>query len=206
MNLINHHGTALRISQWAKKMGLSYRTVWRMVRERKLPPPYQAIQFKTGTIRIFDVRTPKTSKGAKVVIYARINSLSEASDLEEQVAKCRRFCNACGWQIVKIVREHAPGFGERKKFQALLSSPPGRLVVAHPSVLSRFDSTITEILLRHLGCELVMVDRTKQREGDGGMLEDLTRAISSACNLHYGPKRGRLLVEDLSKLVKIRRE
>jgi len=205
MNLINHHGSALRISQWAKKMGLSYRTVWRMVRERKLPPPYQAIQFKTGTIRIFDTRS-RNSKGAKAVVYARINSLSEGADLEEQIAKCRLFCNGCGWQVVKVVREHAPGFGERKKFQALLQDPPERLVVSHPSVLSRFDSTVTEILLRNLGCELVMVDRTKQREGDGGMLEDLTGAISSACNLHYGPKRGRLLVEDLSKLVKSRRQ
>jgi len=205
MDLKKQHGSALGISQWAKKMGLSYRTVWRMVRERKLPPPYQAIQFKTGTIRIFDAKSPNSSREAKAVVYARINSLSEAADLEEQVVKCRRFCNARGWQVVKIVREHAPGFGERKKFQALLSDPPGRLVVYHPSVLSRFDSTVTEILLRNLGCELVMVDRTKQREGDGGMLEDLTGAISSACNLHYGPKRGRLLVEDLSKLVKARR-
>jgi predicted site-specific integrase-resolvase len=75
------------------------------------------------------------------------------------------------------------------------------LVVARASVLSRFDLTVTELLLRNLGCELTVVNQEMEREGKGGALEDLTDAISSTCNLHYGPKRGRALVDDLNRLV-----
>jgi hypothetical protein len=35
-----------------------------------------------------------------------------------------------------------------------------------------------------------------------GALEDLTDAINIACHRHYGPKRGTVLVEILSRVIK----
>jgi putative resolvase len=198
---------AITLSQWANRMGLSYRTAWRMVREGKLPSSYQSMQFKTGTIRILEKEKEREldSKAVRLigaVIYARINSRTEIADLDEQVRLCRLFCHSRGWEVERVVRERAPGFGpKRKKLHSLLVAPPRRLVVARPSVLSRFDIVMTEILLRNLGCELVVVDRDREHNGQGGALEDLTDAISATCNLHYGLKRGRLLVKDLNRLV-----
>jgi putative resolvase len=184
-------------------MGISYRTAWRMVRDGKLPPPCRAVQFKTGTIRIFEEKADKNPpKSSRAVIYARINTRTAIEDLDEQVRNCRFFCHARGWEVERVVREQAPGFGpKRRKLHSLLVAPPPRLVVSRPSVLSRFDIAVTEILLRNLGCELTVVDRDREQLGQGGALEDLTDAISSTCNLHYGLKRGRALVEDLNRLV-----
>lgn len=138
----------------------------------------------------------------QAVIYARINSRTATEDLDAQIKECRLFCLARGWEVEKIIRERAPGFGpKRRKLHTLFVAPPRRLVVARPSVLSRFDITVTEILLRNLGCELSVVDRDREHNGQGGALEDLTDAISATCNLHYGLKRGRALVEDLNRLV-----
>ncbi len=101
-----------------------------------------------------------------------------------------------------MVSERAPGFGpKRRKLHSLLVAPPHRLIVARPSVISRFDLAVTEILLRNLGCQLVVISQEPELRGRGGALEDLTDAISSTCHLHYGPKRGRALVEDLNRLV-----
>jgi putative resolvase len=194
---------AITLTQWANKMGISYRTAWRMVREGKLPASSRGIQFKTGTIRILEEESPRTpAKASAVVIYARINSRMGMEDLDEQILQCRTFCCARGWEVERVVRERAPGFGpKRKKLHTLLIAPPRRLIVARPSILSRFDIAVTEILLKNLGCELVIVDRDKELGGQGGALEDLTDAISATCHLHYGVKRGRVLVEDLNRLV-----
>ena len=193
----------MTLTQWAKRMGISYRTAWRMVREGKLPTNCRGIQFKTGTIRILEEESQGRPVGASpAVIYARINSRMGMEDLNEQIFQCRLFCRARGWEVARVVRERAPGFGpKRKKLHNLLVAPPRRLVVARPSVLSRFDISVTEILLKNLGCELFIVDHDKELEGQGGALEDLTDAISTTCHLHYGIKRGRALVEDLNRLV-----
>jgi predicted site-specific integrase-resolvase len=175
-----------------------------MVRKGKLPSSCRAVKFKTGTIRIIEVQPapPPGKPTDQAVIYARINSRSEESDLDEQVRLCELFCHAKGWQVKRVIRERAPGFGpKRRRLHALLVSPPPILIVARPSVLSRFDVAVTEILLRNLGCELVLVDRDREFNGKGGALEDLTDAISATCHLHYGLKRGRALVEDLNRLV-----
>jgi predicted site-specific integrase-resolvase len=38
----------MKLSEWAKQQGLTYKTAWRMFREGKLPVP--AEQLSTGTI------------------------------------------------------------------------------------------------------------------------------------------------------------
>ena len=184
-------------------MGISYKTAWRRAKEGNLPKPFECIRFGNGTIRVIRV-DPKpiadAEKGA--VIYARINSRSNEADLSEQIRTCADFCYGRGWQVERVVSERAPGFGpKRRKLQALLAAPPERLVVARPSVVSRFDLAVTEILLRNLGCQLVVISQEPEVKGSGGALEDLTDAISSTCHLHYGPKRGRALVQDLNRLI-----
>jgi putative resolvase len=193
----------MTLSKWAAQVGLSYRTAWRMFRSGKLPGNCQAIQFPTGTIRIVENKeAPAEENSPQAVIYARINSRSHAAELEEQIDLCRKFCLARGWQVERVVCERAPGFGpKRRRLHTLIVNPPAKLVVARTTVLSRFDIAVTEILLRNLGCQLSVVDRDQEHNGKGGALEDLTDAISATCHLHYGLKRGRLLVEDLNRLV-----
>ncbi len=183
-------------------MGIAHKTAWRLVRRGQLPKEFRSIRFGTNTIRIIENESEGLPSPRASVIYARINLRSEESELQEQIRICSEFCFGRGWQIERIVSERAPGFGpKRRRLHALLGAPPGKLVVARASVLSRFDLTVTELLLRNLGCELTVVNQEMEREGKGGALEDLTDAISSTCNLHYGPKRGRALVDDLNRLV-----
>ena len=197
-----HMKPAKSLRVWAEEMGLSYRTAWRLAKAGKLPKPFQAIQLSTGTIRIIRTEDPVGEAIGSAVIYARINCRSSENELLDQVDLCSEFCYSRGWQIERIVRERAPGFGPaRRKLHSLLTTPPRCLVVARPSVISRFDLIVTEILLRNLGCNLVVINHDPEMSGSGGALEDLTDAISSTCHLHYGPKRGRALVEDLNRLV-----
>lgn len=48
VNIIDY----MKLSQWAKKVGLTYNTAWRLFKSGKLP--VKAIQLKTGTILVED--------------------------------------------------------------------------------------------------------------------------------------------------------
>jgi putative resolvase len=58
----------MKLSTWAKKQGISYRTAWRWFKEGKLP--VIAEQMKSRTILIKD----DTTQVYETAIYARVSS------------------------------------------------------------------------------------------------------------------------------------
>jgi putative resolvase len=188
------------LGRWAKRCGISYRTAWRWFRTKRLPDQVVAEQMPTGTILIRDGRIRKTAAALdQAVIYARINPRQDPGLLQKQIDSCRSFCLARGWIVSKIVREVAAGVGaQRHKLVRLVEQRTPRVVVAAPSVLTRFDFRLCELLWKNMDCELVVVDRSEEISGG---LEDLTDAINIICHRHYGPKRGTALVEFLGKVI-----
>jgi putative resolvase len=192
------------LGRWARRCGISYRTAWRWFREQKLPEDVVAEQMPTGTILIRDGRLPRSLEKAKrAVIYARTNPRQDQSVMQEQIEACRAFCVARGWIVTKIVREIAPGVGpQRIKLARLIQQGTPRLVIATPSVLSRFDFPFYEALWQRMESELIVVDRSDEIAGEGGALEDLADAINITCHRHYGPKRGSALVQILNRVIR----
>jgi predicted site-specific integrase-resolvase len=191
------------LGRWARRCGISYRTAWRWFRANRLPEDVVAQQMPTGTILVRDGRLSREAgELEEAIIYARINPRQDHSFLAEQIESCRAFCLARGWTIKRIVREVAPGVGlQRSKLARLIEQRTPRLVVASPTVISRFDFRFYEILWHNMDCQLVVVDRSDEIGGRGGALEDLTHAINIICHRHYGPKRGTALVELMGKVV-----
>jgi predicted site-specific integrase-resolvase len=192
------------LGRWARRCGISYRTAWRWFRDHKLPEDVVAEQMPTGTILIRDGRIPRSPEGEKeAVIYARTNPRQDQSAMHEQIESCRSFCVARGWIVTKIVREVAPGVGpQRIKLARLIQQGTPRLIIATPSVLSRFDFRFYEALWQKMESELIVVDRSDEIAGEGGALEDLTDAINITCHRHYGPKRGSALVQILNRVIR----
>jgi putative resolvase len=191
------------LGRWARRCGISYRTAWRWFHDHKLPEDVVAEQMPTGTILIRDGRLPGSPVEAKeAVIYARTNPRQDQSAMHGQIESCRSFCVARGWIVTKIVREVAPGVGpQRIKLARLIQQGTPRLVIATPSVLSRFDFRFYEALWQRMESELIVVDRSDEIAGEGGALQDLTDAIKITCHRHYGPKRGNALVEILNRVI-----
>jgi putative resolvase len=193
----------LSLSQWAAKTGITYRTAWRMTRAGKLPKGLEVEQLPTGTIRLREkALPPKTVENKDAVIYARIPNDGFSRALNEQIQKCKSFCFAKGWVVRDVIKEEAPGLGSRRyKLARMLKAGPCRLVIASPTVLTRYDFDLVELSLISAGFELVVIDRSEETHGEGGALEDLIHAVSITCRRHYGRKRGALLVEMLQKVI-----
>lgn len=89
----------MKLSDWAKKQGISYRTAWRWFKEGKLP--VEAVQTPTGTILIKEV----AAKPFQVAIYARVSSSDQKSDLDRQISRLVVFANSKKWLIAESIVE-----------------------------------------------------------------------------------------------------
>ncbi|MDJ0562699.1 MAG: recombinase family protein, partial [Microcystis sp. M49629_WE12] len=89
----------MKLSDYAKKKGISYDTAWRMWNRGQL----QGERLPTGTIIIFE--DDRFCGENKVAIYARVSSSENQSNLETQAKRLEAYCIAKGYQIVRVVKE-----------------------------------------------------------------------------------------------------
>jgi putative resolvase len=82
----------VKLRDYARQQGVSYRTAWRWWKAGKLP----GRQMDTGTILI-EPETPLASKELaqrQVAIYARVSSAENASTLDSQAERLVAYCAA----------------------------------------------------------------------------------------------------------------
>jgi putative resolvase len=93
-----------KLSDWARRNGITYKTAWLWWKHGKLPVP--ARQMPTGTI-IVDV--PEREESAAAVLYARVSSADQKTDLDRQVARLAAFAAEQGLRVAKVVAEVGSG-------------------------------------------------------------------------------------------------
>lgn len=92
----------MKLSEWASRKGISYRTAWRWFKEGKLP--VYAEQMVSGTILVKEDEPISN----QVVIYARVSSSDQKQDLDRQIARLVTFANSNKWMVVDSVTEIGP--------------------------------------------------------------------------------------------------
>lgn len=95
--------SGMRLSEWATREGISYITAWRWWKAGRLPIP--ARQTPSGTIL---VDLPAPAEG-KTVVYARVSSHDQKSDLDRQVARVTAWATEHGCHMDQVVTESGPG-------------------------------------------------------------------------------------------------
>ncbi|MBU4217430.1 MAG: recombinase family protein, partial [Actinobacteria bacterium] len=86
----------MKLSAWAIKNGISYRTALRWYHDGTLPA--RAEQLATGTILVYE-DTTIDSKDNSVTIYARVSSHDQKGDLERQVERLKDYAAASGLRV-----------------------------------------------------------------------------------------------------------
>jgi putative resolvase len=169
----------MRLSAWAKTQGVSYRTAWEWYKNGTLPVP--ARQLATGTILV-DV--PETPTG-RTVVYARVSSHDQKSNLDGQVARCVTFANGRGLSVAETITEVGSGMnGHRKKLLRLLGdSTVEHIVVEHRDRLMRFGAEYVEAALAARGGTLLVVDESELKDD---LVQDMISVLTSFCARLYG--------------------
>lgn len=169
----------MKLSEWAKKQGVSYRTAWRWFKEGLLP--VQAEQMATGTILIKE----ENSLPNQVVIYARVSSSDQKQDLDRQIARLVAFAHANKWVVVEAVTEIGSGLnGHRPKLMKLLTNPKVKIIlVEHRDRLMRFGSEYVESALTSQGRQIVVADSNELKDD---LVQDMIEVLTSFCARLYG--------------------
>jgi predicted site-specific integrase-resolvase len=184
----------MKLSDYAKQTGVSYRTAWRWWKAGKL----SGYQTASGTIIVQEHATDSPMP-SRVVIYTRVSSSEHRSNLDSQAERLVAYCEARGYPIHKIVKEVGSGVNDnRPKLLSLLADTSvSLLVVEHKDRLTRFGFRSIETLLSTQGRSIEVVNQADN--GTEDLLADLTAIIYSFCARLYGLRRAKRKTERITQ-------
>lgn len=179
----------MKLSEYAKKNSISYRTAWEHFRKGLIP---SAKQLSTGTIVIDEDATEVLMD--YTVVYARVSSSENKANLNSQAARLEQFCIANGWRVDEVVKECASGLNDnRPKLSKILSDRKAtRLVVEHKDRLTRFGFNYIKLLYPE--CTIVVVNQSEDKDN---LMEDFVSLVTSFCARIYGHRRSKRQTEKL---------
>jgi len=182
----------MKLSDYALKIGISYRTAWRWYKSGRL----KGYQVDTGTIIITeplpDVITPVEEK---VAIYIRVSASENKDNLETQAKRLMDYCAAKGYQVALCVKEIGSGVNDtRPKLLKLITDPTIKtIVVEHKDRLTRFGFNYIEKLLTMQGRRIEVINLTENGKED--LIQDFVSIITSFCARLYGQRRSKRKTE-----------
>lgn len=188
----------MKLSQFAKKNSIQYQTAYKMYKAGLI----KGYQLPTGTVVITENECC-TTKEEYTILYARVSSSENKTNLESQTERLKQFATANGWIINEIVKECASGLNDRRpKLEKILRDRKvTRLVVEHSDRLTRFGLNYLKILCDILGCKLVITNEAEDEKTD--LIQDFISIITSFCARIYGQRRCKRktekLIEELNK-------
>jgi putative resolvase len=180
----------MKLSDYAKAKGVRYETAWRWFHDGQI----KGRRFGR-TIIIEDEEIQEHKSLQKVVVYARVSSAENKSNLDSQAERLVAYCAAKGYQVAKVVKEVGSGVNDsRPKFLALLSDQSITLIVIeHKDRGTRFGFRYIETLLKGQGREIEVVNQAEN--GTEDLLADLVSIIYSFCARLYGQRRAKRKTE-----------
>ena len=187
----------MKLSDWAKKIGISYRRAWQMFKDGKLP---NAKQLPTGTIVILEEEKTDFFPPQNIVaIYARVSSHENRDNLERQAERLKEYAIAKGYQIKHIVKEIGSGVNDaRPKLIGLLNKQDySILLVEHKDRLTRFGFNYVRLLCEKQGKLIEVVNGAEDEKED--LIHDFVAVIYSFSARLYGLRRAKRKTERIIK-------
>jgi len=175
----------VKLVEWARRQGISYKTAWRWAKDDAMPVPWR--QLASGTIL---VDTLVDEQPSTVALYARVSSHDQRNDLDRQLARLSQYAAERDLHVVESVAEVGSGLnGERRKLLRVLSDVTiGAVVVEHRDRFARFGSEYLEAALAASGRRLIVVDSSEMNDD---LVQDMIAVLTSFCARLYGRRSAR---------------
>jgi predicted site-specific integrase-resolvase len=173
----------VKLSTYAKQLGISYQTAWRLFKDGKL----NAYQLPTGTVIVREEESQGSEQS--VAIYCRVSSSENKGNLESQKKRLLDYCAAKGYKVSRVITEVGSGINDtRKQWLSLLQDRMVRIIVVeHKDRFTRFGFTGYKTLLNTDGRDIEVVNEAENGKED--LLQDLVSIITSFCARLYGQRR-----------------
>ena len=181
--------------EFAQKIGVSVSTLRRWDKENRLVPLRTKTNHRVYTDDdIFKaLNLEKPNKQGKTVVYCRVSSHAQKTDLQAQMEAMQTFCLAQGVAVDEWHSEIGGGLDfKRKIFLSLMDrieiGEIKTLYVAHKDRLVRFGFDYFEHMANRHNCQIIAANQEKlspQRE----LVEDVLAVIHSFSSRLYGLRK-----------------
>ena len=130
-----------RTGKVAEMLGVHKVTVIRWIKQGKIKAVRIGKEYRVPEDEVKRLLKGKTTNTA--VIYARVSSSDQKSDLERQVEYLKEYCTAKGYNVVDILTDVASGSNEKRRglkklFDYVVSGEVDTLVISYKDRLTRF--------------------------------------------------------------------
>jgi len=182
----------------------------RWVREGRI----RTIRTAGGKYRIPESEVRRIAEGipisveARAIIYARVGSSDQRSDLERQVEYLKQYCSSKGYRVVNVLSDVASGLNTSRKgllklFDYVVNRQVDVVVITYRDRLTRFGFEYLEYFFKQYGVRVEVVFGEEPKNTYQELVEDLLAVVTSFAGKLYGmrSRKKRKLVEGFKKLV-----
>lgn len=142
----------------------------------------------------------------KTCIYARVSTVKQKADLENQIAMLKQFCFSNGYSISEVYSDIASGisFEKRKNFFLLLdeiiSGKVEKVVVTYKDRLSRVGFDLFYYLFQKYHCDIVVMSETGSQKLDSEeIFEEIIALLHCYSMKMYSKRKARKIREVLEE-------
>lgn len=188
----------MKLSDWAKKQGITYRTAFQWVKDDKMPCKVE--RMPSGTIIVHENAENKINNN--VVIYSRVSTYERKNSLQTQIDNCSEFALKNGFVIEHVYKEIASGMNDNRKILwKMIDINHSNILVENKDRLTRFGFNYLKRLLEKTGTNIIVVNETKEDEHE--LMKDFISVMTSFCCRLYGLRRCKNKVEKIKKEILI---
>jgi putative resolvase len=186
----------MKLTDYAKKLGITYRSAWNHFKSGKIPNAYR---LESGAIIVPEetLKPNIINKEKKVCIYSRVSSSQNKKNLNSQAERLEQYCEARGWQIIRTIKEIGSGLNDHRSQLANVISKLEEydyVVVEHKDRLTRIGFNYFSMMAPD---KFHVVNESKNETED--LMQDLVSIITSFCARLYGQRKGKRKTEKLIK-------
>jgi excisionase family DNA binding protein len=200
----------LRPKEVCQRLGISYSTLSRWVREGRI----RAVRTAGGVFRIPESEVRRIAEGlpiskeVRAIVYARVSSSDQKSDLERQIQHLTQYCSSKGYRAVDVLSDIASGLktdrrGLLKLFDYVVNRQVDVVVVTYSDRLTRFGFEYLEYFFKQYGVRVEVAFGEEPKGVYRELVEDLIEIVTSFAGKLYGLRshKKKRLVEGFKKLL-----
>ena len=193
-----------------KRLGISFITLKRWIYSGKI----RAVKTPSGRWMIPENEVERIIGGkteareVRAVIYARVSSSDQKSDLERQIECLIQYCSAKGYKVVDVLSDVASGLntnrrGLLKLFDHVVNKQVDAVVATYKDRLTRFGFEYLDYFFKQYGVRIEVVYGEEPKDAYQELVEDLLAIVTSFAGKLYGMRshRKKKLVQGFKQLL-----